>query len=79
MSGDTKFSSQDDLRAKGGFWKGVVVGVAAVWLVLALIAAAGFLMMGRCPMCGRMMQDGVMQNGMRQGDMLDNDMLEAEK
>lgn len=79
MSSDTKFSSRDDSRAGGGFWKGVVVGIAVLLLVLALIAAAGFLMMGRCPMCGRMMQDGVMQNGMRQGDMLDNDMLEAEK
>ena len=79
MSRGTTYSSQDDSPVRDGFWKGVVVGIAAVLLVLALIAAAGFFMMGRCPMCGRMMQDGVMQDGMMEGDMLDNDMMDGER
>ncbi|MEX2170819.1 MAG: hypothetical protein WD851_15995 [Pirellulales bacterium] len=71
MSSDTNALSKDDSRAGGGFWKGVVVGIAVVLLILALIAAAGFLMMGRCPMCGRMMEDGMMQDGMLENDMMD--------
>ena len=55
------------------YWKGVAVGVAAVIVIVALVAAAGFLMMGRCPMCGRMMQDGMMQGGMMQNDAAENE------
>jgi len=79
MSSGANSSNKVDSRAGGGFWKGVVVGIALVLLVLALIAAAGFLMMGRCPMCGRMMQDGVMQDGMMEGNMLEDDMMEGER
>ena len=68
MSTDTNSSRNAAARTGGGFWKGIVVGIAAVLLVLALIAAAGFLIMGRCPMCGRMMQNGMMQDGMMEND-----------
>lgn len=68
MTNSANSSAHDDSRAGSGFWKGVVAGIAVLLLVLALIAAAGFLMMGRCPMCGRMMQDGVMQDGMIEGN-----------
>jgi len=75
MSTDANTSRNADIRNGGGFWKGIVVGIAAVLLVVALIAATGFLVMLRCPMCGQMMQDGMMENGMMEDGMMNGDMM----
>lgn len=42
-------------RNFGGAGTGVVAGIVGTLLVLALAIAAMFFAMGRCPMCGSMM------------------------
>ena len=51
------------------FWYGVAVGVSAVVLLIVAVMAVGFLVMGRCPMCGRMTEinGGDMRGGMMGG------------
>jgi hypothetical protein len=47
---------------RGEFWKGVVVGAAAVVLLVVLVMA-GMMAFGRCPMCGRGMMGGMGDSG----------------
>lgn len=51
------------------FWYGVAVGVGAIVLLIVAVMAIGFLVMGRCPMCGRIteMNGSDMPGGMMGG------------
>lgn len=42
-------------KPRRNMWVGVLIGIIATLAMLALIAAAMFFSMGRCPMCGGMM------------------------
>ena len=48
-------SSATKKSQRRNVWIGVLIGIVAMLVILALIAAIMFFSMGRCPMCGRLM------------------------
>lgn len=60
-------------RGSWGLGAGVLMGILGTILLLLLIVAVSFLVVGRCPLCGRMMRDGMMRDGMMNGRMMGED------
>lgn len=43
-------------RRRGGTGVGVIAGIVGSFLLLALVFGVMMMVMGRCPICGNMMQ-----------------------